>query len=155
MTPLQRLRVPEQLTEPMSQYTDGVVADGWIWSSGMLALDASGARMGGDDVVAQAERVHENSAAVLAKAGAGFEDVVKVTVYLRRIEDRAAVNTVRRQFFCESRPTSTLVEVSALALPDSLVEIDAIARRPESRQMQLGHRTPPFPIHNPCCVCHL
>ncbi|OLE72592.1 MAG: hypothetical protein AUG05_04295 [Actinobacteria bacterium 13_1_20CM_2_66_18] len=133
MTPLQRLRVPEQLPEPMSQYTDGVVADGWIWISGMLALDASGALIGGDDVVAQAERVHDNIAAVLAKAGAGFEDVVKVTVYLRRIEDRAAVNTVRRQFFGESRPTSTLVEVSALALPDALVEIDAVARRPESR----------------------
>ena len=134
MTPLQRLRLPEQLPEPISQYTDGVVADGWIWISGMLALDASGALIGGDDVVAQAERVHENIGAVLAKAGASFEDVVKVTVYLRRIGDRAAVNTVRRKFFGESRPASTLVEVSAFVLPDALVEIDAVARQPE------GHR---------------
>jgi 2-iminobutanoate/2-iminopropanoate deaminase len=134
VTPLQRLRLPEQLPEPISQYTDGVVADGWIWISGMLALDASGALIGGDDVVAQAERVHENIGAVLAKAGASFEDVVKVTVYLRRIGDRAAVNTVRRKFFGESRPASTLVEVSAFVLPDALVEIDAVARQPE------GHR---------------
>jgi len=133
MSKIERLRLPEQLPQPISHYTDAVVADGWIWVSGMLPLDATGTLIGGDDVVAQAERVHENIAAVLAKAGAGFEDVVKVTVYLRRIEDRAAVNTVRRQFFGESRPTSTLVEVSALALPDALVEIDAIARRPESR----------------------
>jgi reactive intermediate/imine deaminase len=134
VTPLQRLRLPEQLPEPISQYTDGVVADGWIWISGMIALDASGALIGGDDVVAQAERVHENIKAVLAKAGAGFEDVVKVTVYLRRIGDRAAVNTVRRRFFGESRPASTLVEVSAFVLPDALVEIDAVARQPEGRR---------------------
>ena len=134
MTPLQRLRLPEQLPEPISQYTDGVVADGWIWISGMLALDASGALIGGDDVVAQTQRVHENIKAVLAKAGAGFEDVVKVTVYLRRIADRAAVNTVRRRFFGESRPASTLVEVSAFVLPDALVEIDAVARQPEARR---------------------
>jgi reactive intermediate/imine deaminase len=134
VTPLQRLRLPEQLPEPISHYTDGVVADGWIWISGMLALDASGALIGADDVVAQAERVHENIGAVLAKAGATFEDVVKVTVYLRRIGDRAAVNTVRRKFFGESRPASTLVEVSAFVLPDALVEIDAVAHRPEGRQ---------------------
>jgi 2-iminobutanoate/2-iminopropanoate deaminase len=134
VTPLQRLRLPEQLPEPISHYTDGVVADGWIWISGMLALDASGTLIGGDDVVAQAERVHENIGAVLAKAGATFADVVKITVYLRRIGDRAAVNTVRRKFFGESRPASTLVEVSAFVLPDALVEIDAVARQPEERQ---------------------
>jgi 2-iminobutanoate/2-iminopropanoate deaminase len=130
VTQLQRLRLPEQLPEPISHYTDGVIADGWIWISGTLALDASGALIGGDDVVAQAERVLENIKAVLEKAGAGFEDVVKVTVYLRRIEDRGAVNSVRRRFFGESRPASTLVEVSAFVVPDALVEIDAVARRP-------------------------
>ncbi|HEX3508599.1 MAG TPA: RidA family protein [Candidatus Dormibacteraeota bacterium] len=133
MSPLQRIRLPEQLPEPISQYTDGVVAGGWIWVSGMLALDASSALVGGDDVVAQAERVHENIKAVLAKAGAGFEDVVKVTVYLRHIDDRAAVNTVRRRFFGESRPASTLVEVSAFVIPGALVEMDAVAHQPESR----------------------
>jgi 2-iminobutanoate/2-iminopropanoate deaminase len=134
VTQLQRLRLPEQLPEPISHYTDGVIADGWVWISGMLAVDASGALIGGDDVVAQAERVHENIGAVLAKAGASFDDVVKITVYLRRIGDRAAVNTVRRKFFGASRPASTLVEVSAFVLPDALVEIDAVAHQPE------GHR---------------
>ncbi|MDQ6878772.1 MAG: RidA family protein [Candidatus Dormibacteraeota bacterium] len=131
MTPLQRLRVPEQLPEPISHYTDAVIADGWIWISGMLPIDASGALIGGDDVVAQAERVHENIKAVLDKAGAGFEDVVKVTVFLRHIEDRAAVNTVRRRFFGESRPASTLVEVSAFVVPAALVEMDAVALQPQ------------------------
>jgi 2-iminobutanoate/2-iminopropanoate deaminase len=133
MPGIERIRVPDHLPEPISHYTDGVVADGWIWISGMLALDKDGALIGGDDVVAQAERVFENINAVLLKAGATFADVVKVTVYLRRIADRAAVNTVRRRHFGESRPASTLVEVSAFVIPGALVEIDAVARRPERK----------------------
>lgn len=130
MAMIERLRLPDQLPQPISHYTDGVVADGWIWVSGMLAVDAGGALVGGNDVVAQAERVHENIKAVLEKAGAGFEHVVKINVFLLRIEDRAAVNTVRQRFFGESRPASTLVEVSAFVIPGALVEIDVIARRP-------------------------
>lgn len=130
MAMIERLRLPEQLPEPISHYADGVVADGWIWVSGMLAVDASGALVGSDDVAAQAERVHENIKAVLGKAGAGFDHVVKINVFLLRIEDRAAVNTVRQRYFGESRPASTLVEVSAFVIPGALVEIDVIARRP-------------------------
>jgi 2-iminobutanoate/2-iminopropanoate deaminase len=131
MAALHRLRLSDQLPEPISHYADAVVADGWIWISGTLPLDASGAVVGGSDVVAQAERVHEIIQALLEKAGAGFEDVVKVTVYLLRIEDRAAVNTVRRRFFGESRPASTLVEVSAFVVPGAFLEIDVVARQPE------------------------
>jgi 2-iminobutanoate/2-iminopropanoate deaminase len=130
MAMIERLRLPDQLPQPISHYTDGVVADGWIWVSGMLAVDASGALIGGNDVAAQAERVHENIKAVLEKAGAGFEHVVKINVFLLRIEDRAAVNTVRQRYFGENRPASTLVEVSAFVIPGALVEIDVIARRP-------------------------
>jgi reactive intermediate/imine deaminase len=131
MPALQRLRLSDELPEPISHYADAVVAGGWIWISGTLPLDASGAIVGGSDVVAQAQRVHEIIKALLEKAGAGFEDVVKVTVYLLRIEDRAAVNTVRRRFFGESRPASTLVEVSAFVAPGALLEIDAVARQPQ------------------------
>src|SRR4030081_996528 len=130
MGAIKRIRVPEQLPQPISHYTDGVVAGGWIWISGMLALDKTGTLIGVDDVIAQATRVHENIKVVLDKAGATFADVVKVTVYLRRIEDRAAVNTVRRQFFGKSRPASTLVEVSAFVIPGALLEIDAVAKTP-------------------------
>ncbi len=131
MGSIERIRVPDHLPEPISHYTDGVVAGGWIWVSGMLAVDKDGNLVGGDDVVAQAERVHENIKGVLDKAGATFADVVKVTIYLRRIGDRPAVNTVRRKYFGDSRPASTLVEVSALVIPEALVEIDAVARHPK------------------------
>jgi len=128
---LKRIRLPEQLPEPISHFTDAVVADGWLWMSGIIAVDKDGTLVGGDDVVAQTQRVFENISAVLKAAGADFEDVVKVTVYLRRIEDRAAINSVRRRFFGESRPASTLVEVSALAVAEALVEVEAVARLPK------------------------
>ena len=130
MAAIRRIRVPEQLPQPISHYTDGVVVDGWIFVSGMLALDKTGVLIGGGDVIAQATRVHENIKAVLEEAGASFEHVVKVTVYLARIEDRAAVNTVRRRFFGKFRPASTLIEVSKFVIPGALVEIDAVAHLP-------------------------
>ncbi len=132
MPSIKRIRVPEALPPPISHYTDAVAAGGWLWISGLLALGSDGSLIGGDDVVQQAERVHENMKAVLATVGAGFEDVVKVTVYLHRIADRAAVNTVRQRYFGNSRPASTLVEVSAFVVPEALLEIDAVARIPEA-----------------------
>lgn len=55
-----------------------------------------------------------------------FAHVLKVTVFLTRIDDRAAVNEVRKRYFGDARPASTLVQVSALVLPELLVEIEAV-----------------------------
>ena len=129
MTAIERLRVADQLPQPISHYTDAVIADGWIYVSGLLALNKEGELVGGANVVAQAERVMENLQAVLKQAGAGFDDVVKVNVYLINIADRAAVNDVRRRFFGESRPASTLVEVTNFVVPGALLEMDAVARK--------------------------
>lgn len=130
MSNIERIRVPDHLPEPMSQYTDAVLAGGWLHVSGILAFDKDGKLVGGGDVKKQAERVLENMGAVLAKAGATFADVVKVNVYLARIGDRAAVNEMRKRFFGDARPASTLVEVSRFVIPEALLEIDCVARVP-------------------------
>ena len=127
MSDIQRIRLPEQLPTPISHYTDGVRAGDTLWVSGMLATDAAGNLVGEGDVVAQAEQVFKNIEAVLDAAGATFADVVKVVVYVRNMDDRPAINPIRQKYFGESRPASTLVEVSRLALPGALVEIDAVA----------------------------
>ena len=67
---------------------------------------------------------------MLAAAGATFADVVKVTVYLTDIADRARINPVRQEIFGDVRPASTLVEVSALAVPGAKIEIEAVALLP-------------------------
>lgn len=114
------------LAEPISHYTDAVVAGGTLYVSGIVPVDAEG-RVVGDDVVAQAEQVFAIMARVLAAADASPADVVKVTVYLLDVDDRAAINPVRQAFFGGARPASTLVEVSRLAVPGARLEIEAIA----------------------------
>jgi 2-iminobutanoate/2-iminopropanoate deaminase len=89
-------------------------------------VDAGG-RVVGEDMVAQARHVFAIMEQVLAAAGAGAADVVKVTVYLLDIDDRPKINPVRQEFFGETRPASTLVEVSRLAVDGALLEIEAVA----------------------------
>jgi 2-iminobutanoate/2-iminopropanoate deaminase len=114
------------LPEPISHYTDAVQANGLLFVSGCVAVDADG-RLVGDDVVAQARQVFANIGAILDAAGARFADIVKVTVYLLDVDHRQRINAVRQEVFGEARPASTLVEVSRLAVPGALLEIDAIA----------------------------
>jgi reactive intermediate/imine deaminase len=118
------------LPEPISHYTDAVEANGLLFISGCVPVDADG-RLVGDDVVAQARQVFANIGTILDAAGAHFADMVKVTVYLLDVDDRPRINAVRQEVFGQARPASTLVEVSRLAVPGARVEIDAIARIPE------------------------
>ena len=116
----------EGLAEPLSHYADAVVAGDALYVSGIVPVDASGAVVG-DDVVAQARQVFATMKQVLAAAGATPADVVKVTIYLLDVDDRPLINPVRQEFFGDTRPASTLVEVSRLAIPGARLEIEAIA----------------------------
>ena len=127
---MRRIRLAGQLAEPISHYTDGVEADGFLYISGMLPVNAAGELVGSGDVIRQSEQVLDNVGAVLRSAGTTFDDVIRVGVYVRDIADRETINTVRRRYFGDARPASTLVEVSALAHPGALVEIDAVALLP-------------------------
>jgi len=118
------------LAEPISHFTDAVRADDLLYVSGIVAVDGDGALVGGDDVVAQARRVFENMRAVLAAAGCGFEDVVKVTIFLTDVDDRPLINPVRQEVFGATRPASTLVEVPCLAVDGAKVEIECVALVP-------------------------
>ena len=119
-------RVPGQ-AEPISHYTDAVEANGLLFVSGIVPVDADGRVIGGEDVVEQARQVFRNMAEVLAAAGAGFADVVKVTVFLTDVDDRARINPVRQEVFGEARPASTLVEISRLAIPGAKIEVECVA----------------------------
>ena len=130
MTSREEFRV-SGLSEPISHYTDAVRAGNLIFVSGVVPVDDDGGLVGGDDVVAQARQVFANMGRVLAAAGAGFGDVVKVTVFLTDVDDRPAINPVRQEIFGTARPASTLVEVSRLAIPGAKIEVEAVAVLPE------------------------
>src|ERR1700682_2787778 len=115
------------MPEPISHYTDAVQTGGLLFVSGCLPVDAAGRLVGGDDVVPPGRQAFANVGPVLAAAGAGFSDVVKVTVFLTDIDDRPLINTVRQEVFAGARPASTLVEVSRLALEGARLEVEAVA----------------------------
>jgi 2-iminobutanoate/2-iminopropanoate deaminase len=119
------LRV-QGLPEPISHYTDAVLAGELLFISGVVPVDENGALVDGD-VIAQAGQVFALIGRVLQAAGGVPADIVKVTVYLLDIEDRPLINPVRQSFFGSSRPASTLVEVSRLAVPGARLEVEATA----------------------------
>jgi reactive intermediate/imine deaminase len=116
--------------EPISHFTDAVQAGDLLFVSGIVPVDENRELVGDDDVVAQARAVFANMSDVLAAAGCTFADVVKVTVFLTDIADRPLVNPVREEFFGETRPASTLVEISALVIPGAKIEVEAVALVP-------------------------
>ena len=121
------------MAEPVSHFTHVVRAGRIVFVSGCVATDGAGRLVGGNDVVAQARQTHENIKRCLTAAGATFGDICKVTVFLRDINDREKVNTVRKEYFGAHRPASTLVEISRLVRDEYLIEIEATAVIPERR----------------------
>ena len=114
------------INEPVSHYTDAVRWGDLLFVSGIAPLDAEGRLVGGDDAIKQTRQIFENMKRILAAAGAGFADVLRVTVYLTDIADRARINPVRQEYFGTTRPASTLIEVSAFVVPGMKVEIEAV-----------------------------
>jgi len=121
------------LPAALSHYTDAVRFGNILFVSGLTAHDAEGKLVGGTDAAVQTRQILVNLNRVLDAAGATMADVLKVTVFLTDIDDRAAVNPVRQEFFGSARPASTLIEVSRLALPDMKVEIEAVVGLPEPK----------------------
>lgn len=117
----------EGLPAPMGHYSDAVLAGDTLYITGLTAHDPSGALVGNEDVAMQSRRVFENLGRVLAAAGGKPDDVARVTVYMRDISQRAAMNAARKEFFGDHRPASTLLGVSALVEPEVLIEVDAVA----------------------------
>lgn len=109
-------------------YSQAVQSGGLVFCSGQIGLDPASGQLVGGGTVAEAERVLQNLAAVLAAAGLGFEHVVRTTVYLVDLADFAAVNDVYARFVRAPFPARATVGVAALPR-GARVEIDAIAQR--------------------------
>jgi 2-iminobutanoate/2-iminopropanoate deaminase len=109
-------------------YSQGIVAGGMVFLSGQIPLDPKTQQMVQGDVRAQAERVMDNLAAVLAAAGVGFGDVVKASIFLVDLNDFATVNEVYGKRFPSAPPARSTVQIAALP-KGARVEIDLIAVR--------------------------
>lgn len=125
---MQRVRTTVDPFEPFA-ISQAIAVDEWLFVSGQAALDDQGQLIGEGDFQAQAEAAFECLARVLAAADSGLEDVVKVTLFLTDISYFPQVVELRKRFFTEPYPADTIVEVSRLALPGLMFEIEAIAVR--------------------------
>jgi reactive intermediate/imine deaminase len=115
----------ETLHEPVSHYTDAVRWGDLLFVSGISPMDRD-FKVPSDDVAAQTEKLFENMKEILDAAGATFADVLKVTVYLTDVEDRRAVNEVRKRWFGDARPASTLIGIKAFVVPEMKIEMEAV-----------------------------
>lgn len=110
-------------------YSQGVVAGGFLYTAGQIALDPATGQIVVGDVAAQTERVLTNLAAILASGGCSWRHVVKTTVYLHDMADFPRVNEIYARTLGDARPARSTVQVSALPR-GALVEIDAVAHIP-------------------------
>jgi 2-iminobutanoate/2-iminopropanoate deaminase len=115
------------LAEPISHFSDAILAGDTLYVSGLVATDASGNIVGVGDVVEQTRQILGNLRLVLEAAGAEPQDVVKLTIFMRDVAQRPLINPIRQEFFGAHRPASTLVEVSRLVRDELLLEIEAVA----------------------------
>lgn len=112
---------------PLGPYSQGVRAGDFFFPAGQVPIDpATGEVVGADDVAVATERTLKNLGAILEAAGASYDNVVKVTLYLADMNDFAAVNEVYARYFGESKPARVCVECSRLP-KDVKLEIDAVA----------------------------
>ncbi|HEY8794953.1 MAG TPA: RidA family protein [Gemmatimonadaceae bacterium] len=121
----------ETATAPaaIGPYSQGVVAGGFLFTAGQIALDPASGKMVEGGIVEQTTRVLANLREVLAKAGATWTDVVRSTVYLVDLAEFPVVNEIYGKHLGSARPARSTVQVAALPR-GGLIEIDLIAQIP-------------------------
>lgn len=122
-----RMKIVQTNAAPQAigPYSQGIIVNNMFYSSGQIPLTAEGDLIEGD-VQVQAHQVFKNLQAVLEAANASFETVVKATVFIKDMEDFAAINEVYGEYFQNHKPARSCVEVARLP-KDVLLEIEVIA----------------------------
>src|SRR5689334_2491437 len=118
--------ITDRSPKPIGPYSQAIKSGGFIFLSGQVALDPKSGELTGADIRQQTERVLNNIKGILEAAGANLHHVVKTTVFLKDINDFAAMNEVYGKFFNQAPPARSTVQVARLP-KDALVEIEVIA----------------------------
>jgi 2-iminobutanoate/2-iminopropanoate deaminase len=122
--PIERFMVPGEM-EPVSHYCHVVKAGGFIWLSGMVGVETDGSIP--TETSAQFDIALRTVDNCLRHAGGLPDQIIKVQVFMTDIKERAVINPSRIEYFGKNKPSSTLIEVSALVDPRMKVEIEAVA----------------------------
>src|SRR5579863_1599192 len=112
--------------QAIGPYSQAIKANGFVFVSGQIPMDPATQQVVAGDIAAQTERVLRNVSEILEAAGSGLGKVVRSTVFLKNMNDFAAMNQVYGKYFSSAPPARSTVEVARLP-KDVLVEIDVIA----------------------------
>ena len=121
-----KINLEPDVLEPF-KISPGFIIGNQVIVSGQAALDQTGAIVGIGDFDAQAKQVFENLKSVLEAADSSLAQVYKVTIYLTNMSHFPRVVELRGQYFSPPWPADTIVEVNSLALPELMIEIEAMA----------------------------
>jgi 2-iminobutanoate/2-iminopropanoate deaminase len=124
---IRRVTSPAAPEPPPERWSNCLLVDGIAYVAGMVARGDDVKELAGKDEYEQAKMIFTKIKGLIEAAGGTMADVVKIIVYVTNIQNNVKVWAARREFFTGNFPTSTLVEVRALAQPEILVEIEAIA----------------------------
>ncbi len=124
---MRKIIATENAPKAIGPYSQAVQVAGFLYTAGQLGLDPGSGDMVDGGVEAQTRRALENLRAILETAGSSLAQVVKTTVFLKNMNDFAAMNAVYATFFPQEPPARSAVEVARLP-KEALVEIEAIAR---------------------------
>lgn len=116
--------------EAIGPYSQAIVANGFVFISGQLGIDPSTSKLT-EGIENQTRQALENMKAILQEAHSSLENVVKVTVFIKNMDDFKKVNDIYRGYFSSEPPARSCVEVNKFPLENALVEIEAIAVVPE------------------------
>jgi 2-iminobutanoate/2-iminopropanoate deaminase len=116
----------EKAPAPIGPYSQAIEANGFIFTSGQIAIDPQNGTLLNSGVEDQAKLVFENLKAVLEAGGSGLNKVIKTTIYLKDMNEFTKVNSIYSDYFGSSLPARSTVEVSRLP-KDVQIEVDCIA----------------------------
>lgn len=109
-------------------YSQAVITDGLMFTSGMIAIDPSTGQLSADGIEGQTRLVMENLKALIESTGSSLSSVIKTTVFLNDMNDFAPMNAIYGKYFSENPPARSTVEVARLP-KDVLVEIECIVTK--------------------------
>ncbi len=116
----------DKAPQAIGPYSQAIEVNGLVFTSGVVPLDPATGNVVEGDIKVQATRVFDSMKALLEAAGSGTDEVVKTTVFIKDMNDFAAVNEIYATYFTEAFPARSCVEVARLP-KDVLIEMEAIA----------------------------
>jgi len=126
---MKKIIYSDEAPKPLGVYSQGVVGGGLIFISGQLPINPKTNKFIEQDIKKQTRQIFKNIEKILAIEGAGFEDILKISSFLKTLDDFKGMNEVFQEFFSVEPPARTTITVKEFP-PGVLIEVDVIALKP-------------------------